>query len=123
MRSDRGGITFRLSKSERLPPKKPAERRANALAFASVRHHVGTRETYRCFLGNGAPIGSRRTYKYTLRRKFCRTRALAKAILPQLDLLLRSWSNHIHGNFLNFGASAEVFDFNRQDVVAHEFGR
>jgi hypothetical protein len=50
-------------------------------------------------------------------------KALAKAILPQLDLLLRPWPNHIHGNFLNFGASAEVFDFDRQNVIAYEFGR
>jgi hypothetical protein len=48
---------------------------------------------------------------------------LPKAILPQLDLLLRPYANHIDGDFLDFRASACVFDFNRQDIIAQEFRR
>jgi hypothetical protein len=48
-----------------------------------------------------------------------------KAVLTQfqLDLLLRPYANHIHGDFLDFRASARVFDFNRQNIIAQEFRR
>ena len=44
-------------------------------------------------------------------------------VSARLDLLLRPYANHIDGDFLDFRASARVFDFNRQDIIAQEFRR
>lgn len=50
-------------------------------------------------------------------------RRIVAASGSQLDFLLGSRGVHIDGNFLDFGATASVFDFDGQDVLTEKAGR